>query len=203
MAADILLYQTQLVPVGHDQKQHLELTRNIAQRFNNLYGEVFTVPEPYIPPIGARIMGLQDPSKKMSKSDTLESNYIALLDSPEKVRKKIKRAVTDSGSDVRYDEDRPGIANLLMLYASITDRSIESLEKDYAGKGYGDFKSDVAEAVVAFLGPMQERFREIRHDMPYLQGLLSRGAEAARERAQPTLAKVHDVMGLIKCCHPE
>lgn len=197
MAADILSYSTQLVPVGGDQKQHLELARNIAQRFNNIYGDVFVVPEPYIPPVGARIMGLQAPNKKMSKSDTHESNYIALLDPPDKVRKKIKRAVTDSGSDIVYDANRPGISNLLTLYSSIADVPIKDLEARYVGKGYGVFKADVAEAVVEFLAPMQAKFHEIRDDKIYLHGILKRGAEDARIRAQPILKRVHEVMGFI------
>lgn len=196
MAADILLYGTQLVPVGHDQKQHLELTRNIAQRFNSAYGEVFTVPEPHIPEVGARVMNLQDPTAKMSKSDTVAANYIALLDEPNKVRKKLKRAVTDSGSEIRYSEDKPGVSNLMSIFSAVTDKDIDTIEQEYRGQGYGRFKGDVADAVAEFLEPIQRRYNELMAEGGYLDELLHRGARKASERAAPTLARVHEVIGL-------
>ncbi len=199
MAADILLYQTNLVPVGDDQKQHMELTRDIAIRFNNTYPSTFTVPEPYIPPkaSGGRIMGLQDPTAKMSKTDINEQNYIALLDSPDVVMKKMKRAVTDSGSDIRVADDKPGVSNLLTLLSAVTDKPISSLESDYTGCGYGQFKKDVADAIIEFLTPIQARYDEIRADETALQQQLRQAAALARERAKPTLSKVHDALGFI------
>lgn len=197
MAADILLYGADLVPVGEDQKQHLELTRDVAIRFNNLYGEVLTVPEPYIPKVGARIMSLQDPTAKMSKSDANANNYVALLDPPKLIRKKIKRAVTDSGREVRYDESRPGISNLMSINSCITGRSFAELESDYEGKGYGDFKVDLAEIVVEFLQPIQERYREILEDEDSLAALLRDGAERARGRSGEILDGVHRAIGFI------
>ncbi len=197
MAADILLYGADLVPVGEDQKQHLELTRDVAIRFNNLYGDVLTVPEPYIPEVGARIMSLQDPTAKMSKSDANASNYVALLDQPDLIRKKIKRAVTDSGREVRYDESRPGISNLMSINSCITGRSFAELERDYEGKGYGDFKADLAEIVVEFLQPIQERYRDILADEGRLAALLRDGAERARVRSRVILEKVHRAIGFI------
>lgn len=197
MAADILLYQTELVPVGSDQKQHLEITRDIAMRFNNLYGEIFKVPEGFQPPVGARIMSLQDPSKKMSKSDENESNFIRLLDEPSKILKKFKRAVTDSDTEIRFDEKKPGVSNLLSILSSVTGTSIPDLEVSYQGQGYGKLKTDTAEAVVAMLEPIQHRFKEIRADESALRAVLARGAEAASERASYTLKKVYDAVGLI------
>jgi len=199
MAADILLYQTNLVPVGDDQKQHMELTRDIAIRFNNIYPGTFAVPEPYIPPkvSGGRIMGLQDPTAKMSKTDPNEQNYIALLDAPDVIVKKMKRAVTDSGSDIRMAEDKPGVSNLLTLLSSITENSISTLEAHYQGCGYGQFKQDVADAVIEFLTPIQSRYREIRADEQKLQQQLREAALVARERAKPTLSRVHDAIGFI------
>jgi tryptophanyl-tRNA synthetase len=199
MASDILLYQTNLVPVGGDQKQHLELTRDLAIRFNSFYPDVFTVPEPYIPEksAGGRIMGLQDPASKMSKTDTNEQNYVALLDSPDTIIKKLKRAVTDSGSEIRCADDKPGITNLLTLLSAITDQPISALEKNYVGSGYGQFKQDVGEAIVEFLKPIQNRYYEIRADEKKLQLALRIAAERARERAQKTLHQVHEVIGFI------
>lgn len=199
MAADILLYQTNLVPVGGDQKQHLELTRVLATRFNNLYPGTFTIPEPYIPPKseGGRIMGLQDPTAKMSKTDPNEQNFIALLDSPDLITKKFKRAVTDSGSEIHVSEDKAGVSNLLTLLSVITDQPIKALEKQYVGSGYGKFKQDVADAVIAFLAPIQARYKEIRGDEEKLQKQLRSAAENARERAQKTLKRVHEVIGFI------
>ncbi len=197
MAADILLYGTDLVPVGHDQKQHLELARNLAERFNNLYGDIFTVPEPYIPKVGARIMSLQNPTDKMSKSDPVAANYISLLDDEKTATKKIKRAVTDSGSEVRFDESKPGVSNLLSIHSAISGQSIEELEAHFEGKMYGHLKTELAEVVVEFLRPMQERYREIRADEPTLRSQLAHGAEVARERAGDVLRKVHQAVGFI------
>lgn len=197
MAADILLYKADLVPVGADQKQHLELARNLAERFNNLYGDIFTVPEPFIPETGSRIMGLQNPDKKMSKSDDLEGNYIALLDPPKVIEKKIKRCVTDSGAEIIFSESKAGISNLLTLYSAITKQSIDSLEQQYAGKGYGIFKADVSEAIITLLTPIQDRFHEIVSDKSYLRDVLRNGARRAEERAAKMLTRVHDAIGLI------
>jgi tryptophanyl-tRNA synthetase len=196
MAADILLYGTELVPVGHDQKQHLELSRNLAQRFNAAYGEIFTVPEPFIPEVGARVMSLQDPEAKMSKSDDVPANYIALLDEPKAVVKKIKRAVTDSGSEIRFGEDKPGVSNLMAIYAAVSGKTFADIEAEYRGQGYGAFKADVADAVVAFLEPVQARYRELIGDPAELDALLKRGAEAAAERAAPMLGRVFEAVGL-------
>jgi tryptophanyl-tRNA synthetase len=199
MAADILLYQTNLVPVGADQKQHLELTRDIALRFNNLYGEIFTIPEPYIPQAkeGARIMSLQDPAKKMSKSDENEDGAIGLLDTPEVLVKKIKRAVTDSGREIKYTDDKPGLANLLTIYAMITGKSITQIEQDYIGQGYGKLKSDLSQATVEFLNPIQKLYYELRRDEGKLHAILTNGAERAAQIAEITLRKVHEVIGFI------
>jgi len=200
MAADILLYNAKLVPVGADQKQHLELTRDIAIRFNNIYGEeIFTVPDPYIPGLetGGRIMGLQEPDKKMSSSDPNSSNFLALLDPPEIISKKFKRAVTDSGKEVRFHESKPGVSNLLTIYSAITDKPVAQLEQQYQDAGYGKFKGDLAETVIEFLQPIQKRFQELRSDEPVLNAILKRGADDARERAQPMLDKVHEALGFL------
>jgi len=199
MAADILLYQADAVPVGNDQKQHLELARNLAERFNARAGEaVFTVPEPFIPEVGARIMSLGDPTAKMSKSDDVEANVIKLLDEPKKVVKKIKRSVTDSDGEVRFDESaKPGVSNLLSIYSVVTDESIADLEVRYAGQGYGALKGDLADAVVAFLEPLQARYAEYRDDIAGLDALLARGAAAARQRAQPTLDAAYEATGFL------
>lgn len=196
-AADILVHNANLVPVGADQKQHLELTRDIAIRFNNLYGDTFTIPEPYIPKSGGRIMSLQDPEKKMSKSDDVEGNYIAILDPPEKIRKKFKRCVTDSGSDIRVADDKPGISNLLHILSAVTDKSIEELEKEFSGSGYGDFKMAVADAVINVLTPIQERYQAIRADDVYLNKVLHAGAETAQVGAATVLQQVKEVLGFI------
>ncbi|MBV60394.1 MAG: tryptophan--tRNA ligase [Nevskiales bacterium] len=198
MVADILLYQTDLVPVGHDQKQHLELTRDVAQRFNALYGDVFKVPEPYIPEVGARIMSLQEPTAKMSKSDSVESNYITLLDEPKRIVKKIKRAVTDSEAEVRFDiENKPGVSNLMSILSAVTGKPFDQIERDYAGLGYGQFKQDVADALLAELEPIQARYAELRQDQARLTEVLRRGAEAASDRASDTLNRARDVIGLV------
>jgi len=198
MAADILLYDAAQVPVGDDQKQHLELTRDIANRFNNIYGPVFTVPEPMIPPVGARIMGLQDPTGKMSKSDDAETNALYLLDSPDVIVRKIKRAVTDMDGVVRFDiAAKPGVSNLLSILAATTGKTVAALEAEFEGKQYGAFKGAVADAVVECLKPVQAKYAELREDRAGLQAVLKDGAERASLRANATLARVHEALGLI------
>jgi tryptophanyl-tRNA synthetase len=198
MAADILLYQALKVPVGDDQKQHLELTRDVAQRFNNIYGEIFTVPEPMIPPVGARIMGLQDPAGKMSKSDDAETNAVYLLDEPDVIVRKIKRAVTDLGNEIRYDiAEKPGVSNLMSILSATTGESFEVIVERYNGQGYGKFKQGVAEAVVECLKPVQLKYREIREDRSGLQSVLRDGARKAAARADATLTRVHEALGFI------
>ena len=198
MAADILLYQAQKVPVGDDQKQHLELTRDVALRFNNLYGPVFTVPEPMIPPVGARIMGLQDPNGKMSKSDDAETNAIYLLDEPDVITRKIKRAVTDLGNEVRFDiAEKPGVSNLMSILSATTGESFDAIAERYNGQGYGKFKQAVAEAVIECLKPVQVKYRDIREDRSGLQSVLREGARKAAARADVTLARVHETLGFI------
>lgn len=200
MAADILIYGANQVPVGDDQKQHLELSRDIATRFNNIYGDTLVVPEPFIPPHGARIMSLQDPSKKMSKSDENPSSYIGLLEEPKKIVKKIKRAVTDSDEQARiyFDpQEKAGVSNLLTLLSGATGRSIDELVPEYDGKMYGHLKADVADAVVAFLEPMQSRYQALRSDRAALDKILQAGAAQAKERAEATLKQVYDAVGFI------
>ncbi len=197
MASDILLYRTDLVPVGDDQKQHIEICRDIATRFNHRHGDVLTLPEPYIPERGARIMSLADPGSKMSKSDENQNSFIGLLDPPDTIRKKLKQAVTDSGSGIRYDPAKPGIANLLTIYSELGGGSISSIEQDFKGKGYGVFKNDLAEAIIEFLRPIQERHRALSEEEAYLTSILGRGAEAARLRSEVVLRKVHDVLGFV------
>jgi tryptophanyl-tRNA synthetase len=197
MAADILLYQTDLVPVGDDQKQHLEFTRNIARRFNHLYGKVFNIPNPFIPDTGSRIMGLRHPLAKMSKSDDNPDNYIALLDSPDTVRKKIRQAVTDPGKEVRYSSSKPGISNLMNLYSTISGLSIESIQSQYAGKEYVSFKEDLAESIIEFLNPIQKRYRSVLLNRSELEIILKNGASEARERAESTLNKVYEAVGFV------
>jgi tryptophanyl-tRNA synthetase len=194
MASDILLYQTNLVPVGDDQKQHLELTRDIAIRFNRDFGEAFKIPEPFIPKVGARIMSLADPLKKMSKSDENPNGSIFMLDDPDVVTKKVKRAVTDSGTDLKFDDSRPAITNLLTVYELITGRTRQEIEAHFEGKGYGQFKSELAEVVVEFLRPLQARANEIADDE--LDNLFDRGAERAHQVAAQTVKTVKDSMGL-------
>lgn len=197
MAADILLYQTTMVPVGEDQKQHLELTRNIAERFNHQYGEAFTIPEPYIPKIGGRIMSLDDPSKKMSKSDENANAFISMLDDPAVIRKKISRAVTDSGREVRYDpEQKPAISNLLTIYSLFADKPIKDLEQQYQGSGYGPFKKELAEVIVEKLSPIQGRYRELLNSSQ-LDAILKQGADRARDKSAATLADVKKKFGFI------
>lgn len=196
MAADILLYQTDLVPVGEDQKQHLELTRDIAIRFNRDYGETFRVPDPFIPKVGARIMSLADPARKMSKSDEeSEAGCIMLLDSADAVQRKFKRAVTDSGTEIRFDATRPAINNLLTIYQLLTQKSPETIEAHFAGKGYAQLKGDLAEITIEFLRPIQERVREIDDDK--LDAILEAGANRAQSIATVTLDQAKRNMGLI------
>jgi tryptophanyl-tRNA synthetase len=194
MASDILLYQTDLVPVGQDQKQHLELTRDLAERFNRDYGDTFKVPEGYIPPVGASIKSLQDPEKKMSKSDENPNGCIFLLDDPDAVTKKIKRAVTDSGTTIEFDESRPAINNLLTIYHLLTGKTAEECVAHFEGKGYGQFKSELAEVTVEFLRPFQERV--MQYDDATLNEILSEGAEKARAIAAETLRKAYSAIGL-------
>jgi len=195
MAADILLYQTELVPVGEDQKQHLELSRDLAIRFNRDFGETFRVPEPYIPKVGARIMSLSDPLKKMSKSDDEPNGCIMLLDDPDTVSRKFKRAVTDSGTEIKFDESRPAITNLLTIYHLLTGKSQADVESHFAGKGYAQLKNDLAEATIEFLRPVQERARAISDDK--LREILERGRDKARSIAQVTLKEVMKRRGLV------
>lgn len=197
MAADILLYQSDLVPVGADQKQHLELARNIAERFNGAYSPTFKVPEPYIPKVGARVMSLQDPSRKMSKSDENANAWVALLDKPEDIMRKFKRAVTDSEACVRYAEGKDGVNNLMGIYSSVTGKSYDEIEKEFDGKGYGDFKIAVAEAVIAELQPIQERFRQYIEDKSYLEKCYAEGAQKALAISSRTLDKVMKKVGFL------
>ncbi|MCG0239707.1 MAG: tryptophan--tRNA ligase [Firmicutes bacterium] len=197
MAADILLYQADLVPVGEDQKQHVELTRDLAERFNHRFGETFRVPEPLIPKVGARIMSLDDPTKKMSKSNPNPNSYISLLDPPEVIQRKIRRAVTDSEAEVRYDPERkPAVSNLMEIYSQLAGISLEEVAERYRGKGYGVFKQDLAEVVVSALAPIQERYRELR-ESPELLRILDEGAEKAAAVAEATLRTVKERMGLV------
>jgi tryptophanyl-tRNA synthetase len=197
MAADILLYNADLVPVGDDQKQHLELTRDLAQRFNQRYGDTFTVPEPYMPKVGARIMSLDDASKKMSKSNPNQGSSIALLDPPDVIRKKISRAVTDSGREVKFDpQNKPEVSNLLSIYAQCSDLTIAEIEAMYDGQGYGPFKKELAERVVAVLEPLQQRYREIR-ESGEIYHILRQGAERAAEQAEKTLRVTKEKMGFL------
>jgi len=196
MAADILLYKTDVVPVGEDQKQHVELARDAAQRFNNFYGETFVLPEPVIPDVGARIMGLDDPTKKMSKSDDTLGHAVGLLDSPDAIRAKIMRATTDSLREIRFDESRPGIYNLLTIYHSFTGQSQPEIESQFAGKGYGDFKKALAEVVIEGLRPLQESYRELTAEPGHIDAILAEGAAKARPLADKMLAEVKKRVGL-------
>lgn len=195
-AADILIYQADLVPVGHDQKQHLELARNLAERFNHYYSPTFHVPEPFIPEIGAKIMSLAEPLKKMSKSDANSNATIFLHDPPELITKKIKRAVTDSGTEITLSDDRPAIKNLLTLYHLCTGTALPELAEQFSGKGYGDLKSNLAEALVERLRPLQTEYHRLIHDKTHLASLVQQGAEKARNRARKTLNKVYKKIGL-------
>jgi tryptophanyl-tRNA synthetase len=197
MASDILLYQTDLVPVGEDQKQHLELARDLAQRFNNRYSETFKVPEPYIAEFGARIMSLQEPTKKMSKSDENENAYILMTDSPDDIRRKIKRAVTDSIGIVRYSDEQPGIKNLITIYSMISGDSIEEIERRYEGQGYGKFKEDTAEVIIEGLRPIREEYERLLNNKDYLEKVYMEGANKAERTAIKTLRKVYKKVGFI------
>ncbi len=196
MAADILLYNTELVPIGDDQKQHLELSRDIAARFNGIYGDVFVIPDGYFPKVGGRVMSLQDPAAKMSKSDENENAKIMLTDAPDAILRKFKRAVTDSGNEVRAAADKPGVTNLMSIYASLTGKTFAEIEREFDGRGYGDFKLAVGESVVAALGPVQARYSEIIADKDYLSGVLREGAEKAASIANRTLHRARRKIGL-------
>ena len=198
MAADILVYNADLVPVGADQKQHLELARNIAVRFNNAYSDTFTVPDPYIPKTGARIMSLQEPEKKMSKSDTNANSFILMLDDPDTIRRKCKRAVTDSEGVVRADESKPGVTNLMSIYSVFTGKDFASIESEFAGKGYGDFKLAVAESVISVFHPIQQEYQRILEDKTYLDDVLKDGAQRAAHIAAKTCAKVYKKVGFLQ-----
>lgn len=198
MAGDILLYQADVVPVGEDQKQHLEITRDIAERFNKIYGDTFKVPEPYIAKAGARIMGLQDPTSKMSKSSTIPNDTILLIDTPEEIMKKVKKAVTDSEGIVKFDvENKPGVSNLMTIYSVIKNISLDEVEKEFEGKGYGDFKIAVGEAIVTELEPFHKKYNELMNDRAYLEKIYTEGSKKASEKAKKTLKAVYDKVGLI------
>jgi len=200
MAADILLYQADLVPVGEDQRQHLELTRDIVGFFENRYGEgILKMPEAYVGKMGARIMSLQDPDKKMSKSDENDKNYVSIIDDAKKIEKKIKSATTDSGTEIKFDpENKAGLSNLMTIYSVLSGKSTEQLEKDYAGKMYGHLKVDLADLVVQTLKPVREKYDDLMKNKDYLDQLMKSGAERAEERARPTLEKVYQAVGLLR-----
>ena len=199
MAGDILLYQADLVPIGDDQKQHLELARDIAERFNHRYGETFKVPAARFPETGGRIMDLQEPDRKMSTTDSQPAGKVLLTDTPDTIRKKLKSAVTDSGTDVRYDpEQKPGISNLLEIMSVARGDPIPALEARYDSGGYGQFKSDVAEAVVTLLDPIRARYEQLRADEPELRAMLARGADKARAASAPTLEQMYERMGFVR-----
>jgi tryptophanyl-tRNA synthetase len=198
MAGDILLYQTDVVPVGVDQRQHVELTRDIAERFNARYGETFTLPRGVYPETGARVMDLQEPEKKMSTTGGTEQGTVYVLDPPDVIRRKFKTAVTDSGREIVHSPEKPGISNLIEIVTVATGESIEQVQARHDGQGYGAFKEDVAESVVALLAPFQERYREIRDDAGELQRILALGAEKAREASAPTLEAMYERMGFVR-----
>ena len=198
MAADILLYQAALVPVGQDQKQHVELTRNIAERFNALYGDTFTVPEAYIPETGKKIMSLLDPAKKMSKSDENAGAYVAILDGRDDIIRKFRRAVTDSGSEVRFADGKDGICNLMNIYSAITGKENDEIEREFEGKGYGDFKLAVGEAVADALSPLQNEYARLIADKAYLEQIMREGAETASSIARKTMRKVYKKTGFVQ-----
>ncbi len=198
MAGDILLYQTDIVPIGDDQRQHLELSRDVAERFNARFGETFKVPDGVYPEVGARIMDLQEPTKKMSTTSGTPQGTVRLLDEPDVIRKKFRSAVTDSGREVRRGDDKPGITNLIDILAVATDRTPDEVEAAYDGAGYGPFKADVGEAVVAMVEPVQTRYRELRSDEGELRRLLAVGADKARTASAPTLERMYEVMGFVR-----
>ena len=198
MAADILLYNADSVPVGSDQKQHLELCRDLAQRFNHTYSETFTIPKPFIPKTGARIMSLQDPERKMSKSDENQNATLYILDNPDVLRKKIMSSVTDSGNEIVARDDKPGVTNLLQIHSAISGRSTADLEASFMGKGYGVLKQEVADVVVAALEPVQARYNALIKDKSYLESVLKAGAGEAQKRAYKTLGKVYRKSGFVE-----
>lgn len=199
MAADILVYQADLVPVGDDQKQHVELTRDVAGRFNGIYGDVFKLPEPYIPKVGARIMSLQEPTNKMSKSEQDNGGCICLMDKPEDIMRAFKRAVTDSDTSVRYDvKEKPGVSNLMQIYAVATGKSLDETAQEFDGKGYGNFKQAVGEAVVELLRPVREEAARLLSDKAYLEKVYTDGAEKASYTANKTLRKVYKKIGFVE-----
>ena len=198
MAADILLYQTEMVPVGVDQKQHLELTRNIAERFNQVYGETFVVPDPYIPQTTAKIMSLSEPTKKMSKSDENENAVVRILDPKDVIIRKFKRAVTDSGNEIRRGEGKDGIMNLMSIYGAFTGKTEEEIEREFDGKGYGDFKLAVGEACADALAPVQEEFARLAADKAYLESVMEKGADEASRLAARTMSKVRRKLGFVE-----
>ncbi|MFN1875427.1 tryptophan--tRNA ligase [Clostridioides difficile] len=198
MAADILLYQTDLVPVGDDQKQHLELARDLANRFNNRFSPTFVVPEGYYPKGGARVMSLQEPTKKMSKSDSNENAFILLADDSDSIKRKIKRSVTDSLGVVKYNDEQPGIKNLIDIYSNLSKKSVEEIVNMYEGKGYGIFKEDVAEVVSEALRPIREKYVDLLNNKDYLEKIYSMGAEKAEKQARKTLRKVYKKVGFIE-----
>lgn len=196
--ADILLYQADMVPVGEDQKQHLELTRDVAGRFNHQYSDTFKIPEPFIPKHGARVMSLQEPEKKMSKSDPNTNATIFITDEDSVIKKKIMRAVTDSEALVKFSENKPGVSNLMTLYSLTSGKSFDEIETEFEGKGYGDFKKCVADSVAVYIAPIREQYKEIRNDKKYLQSVLTEGAERAGRAAYKTLRKVYKKVGFVQ-----
>ena len=199
MAADILLYQADLVPIGQDQKQHLELARNVAQRFNKIYGDTFVIPKPFIPKTGAKIMSLQEPDKKMSKSDENANNYILITEEEASIIKKFKKAVTDSGSEIVYDEvNKPGISNLMKIYASIKSQTVETVQKEFENSRYGDFKLAVGTAVAETLAPIKKRYEELMADTGYLDAVFKKNAQRARSLSEPTIDQVYRKIGFLR-----
>lgn len=199
MAADILLYKADLVPIGQDQKQHLELSRNVAERFNKIYGDTFVVPEPFIPKTGAKIMSLQEPDKKMSKSDNNTNNFILITEEESSIIKKFKKAVTDSGSEILYDEvNKPGISNLMKIYASIKSQTVEDVQREFANSRYGDFKLAVGTAVAETLAPIKKRYEELMEDKGYLDGIFRKNAQRARELSESTIDEVYRKIGFLR-----
>ena len=197
MAADILLYQTDVVPVGIDQKQHLELSRDIAMRFNQIYGDTFTVPEGYIPTDTMKIMSLAEPTAKMSKSDTNQNAVVYILESKDDIMRKFKKAVTDSEAEVRYSEDKPGVSNLMTIYRAFTGKTFDEIESEFSGRGYGDFKLAVGEVTADALSPVREEFARLMADKAYLEGVMKAGAESAGRAAARTMSKVKRKLGFL------
>ncbi len=199
MAADILLYNADMVPIGQDQKQHLELARNVAERFNKIYGDTFVIPEPFIPKTGARVMSLQDPTKKMSKSDDNVNNFILITEGKDKIIKKFKKAVTDSGNEIIFDEEnKPGISNLIKIYASITSKTVEEVQKEFENSRYGDFKMTVGNAVADTLEPIRIKYEELMQDKAYLDSVFKKGAERAKSMAEPMIDEVYRKIGFLR-----